>query len=276
MIHIRSMTHADLGLGMRLKAQAGWNQIEADWRRALDLGPNGCFVAELDGVPVGTTTTCIFGSTAWVALVLVDAQVRGQGVGKALLGHVLAYLQERVVRTVRLDATPVGRPLYEKLGFAEEFPLSRYDGIVSAVDAGPAAVAVPKTYKPMFELDRAITAVDRSRLLRRLFDERPGEVRIAESADHLGYCTGRPGALAWHVGPCLAAAAVGPLLLADAFRRHAGERVFIDIPTGNTAAVRLAESAGLIAQRPLFRMCRGQAPAEDYRRIWACFGPEKG
>ena len=65
MIHLRLMTPRDVPLGMRLKQQAGWNQTEVDWRRCLELQPDGCFVAEVEGVPVGTVTTCIFGSVAW-------------------------------------------------------------------------------------------------------------------------------------------------------------------------------------------------------------------
>jgi hypothetical protein len=57
MIRLRPLTAADLPLGLRLCGAAGWNQTEADWRRFLDLQPDGCFVAELDGTAVGTTTT---------------------------------------------------------------------------------------------------------------------------------------------------------------------------------------------------------------------------
>ena len=46
MIHIRTMTAEDVPLGMRLRGQARFNQTEADWRRFLDLEPDGCFVAE--------------------------------------------------------------------------------------------------------------------------------------------------------------------------------------------------------------------------------------
>ena len=72
MLQIRPMTLSDVPLGMRLKAQAAWNQLEGDWRRFLDLQPDGAFVAELDGTPAGTVTTCIFGPVAWVAMMLVE------------------------------------------------------------------------------------------------------------------------------------------------------------------------------------------------------------
>src|SRR5437764_6600293 len=99
MLHIRVMSAADIPFGMRLKQQAGWNQLEADWRRYLDLQPDGCFVAELDGQPVGTAATSLFGSVAWIALVLVDNAVRGRGIGTALMERALAFLDQRGVRT---------------------------------------------------------------------------------------------------------------------------------------------------------------------------------
>src|SRR3954465_13201950 len=114
---IREMTLADLPTGMHLKDQAGWNQREDDWRRLLAMQPDGGFVAELEGTPVGTVTTCRFGAVAWIAMVLVDEAVRGRGIGRMLVTHALGSLDRHGVCTVRLDATPLGRPLYETLGF---------------------------------------------------------------------------------------------------------------------------------------------------------------
>src|SRR5437867_1836352 len=117
MINVRLMTVADIPFGMRLKLANGWNQTEADWRRYLDLQADGCFVAESDGTPVGTLSTCIFEAVAWIAMVLVDAEHRRKGVGTALMRHALELLERQGVVSVRLDATALGQPLYEKLGF---------------------------------------------------------------------------------------------------------------------------------------------------------------
>src|ERR1051325_10661312 len=119
---IRTMTPGDIPFAMRLKAQNGWNQLDADWQRQLALEPTGSFVAELGGQPVGTACACVFGDIAWVNFVLVDQVQRGQGIGAALMRHVLAWLDERGVPTIRLDATPLGQPVYAKLGFVGDFP----------------------------------------------------------------------------------------------------------------------------------------------------------
>ena len=47
MIRLRLMTGDDVPAGLALSRQAGWNQTEADWRRALALQPDGCFVASV-------------------------------------------------------------------------------------------------------------------------------------------------------------------------------------------------------------------------------------
>jgi GNAT superfamily N-acetyltransferase len=104
MIQLRSMTFDDVGLGLRLKQENGWNQTPADWARFLALQPDGCFVAEDDGVACGTVTTCILGPVGWIGMMLVDKQHRSRGIGRALMTHALMFLDQRGIRTIRLDS----------------------------------------------------------------------------------------------------------------------------------------------------------------------------
>jgi predicted N-acetyltransferase YhbS len=284
MLTIRVMSAADIPAGMRLKAQAGWNQLEADWCRFLDMQPDGCFIADLDDKPVGTTVACIFGPIAWIAMVLVDAEVRGQGIGKALMQHALAFLDRKGVQTVRLDATPLGQPLYEKLGFKVEYTLARHEGTLRAavdISFADSPQRVTSAQQPdsedIFRLDESVSHTDRRSFLTRLFRERPEDVRIVrQDGKMVGYRAVRAGANALHIGPCMAALFAGPLLLADAWLRHTGQRVFIDIPVQNQTATHLAQKMGLTVQRQLVRMTRGPSANEDVPRLWASSGPELG
>jgi ribosomal protein S18 acetylase RimI-like enzyme len=285
MIHIRLMTESDIPLGMRLKTAAGWNQLAADWRRVLTLQPNGCWVAEWNGAPVGTAATCLFGSVAWIAMVLVDNQYRGRGIGRALLEQTLAFLDEQQVATVRLDATPLGQPLYEKLGFSPQFVLARFEG---AVVSGPrdecefdrqylVETPQPSDQAQIMALDREVNATDRTKLLEQLFREYPDELRFVRKDEQIaGYVTLRPGARAWQLGPCIATTDASLSLLADAVRRHQGESFYLDIPQENRAVYELAERLGLQVQRTLVRMCRGVDVREDLSRLATTSGPELG
>src|SRR5262245_24795116 len=121
---------------LRLCAAAGWNQTPADVRRLLALGAGGCFAAWDAGRGVGTTTTTTYGAElAWVGMVLVDPACRRRGVATALVGAALDYLRRRDVSTVKLDATPAGRPVYERLGFVPEGRLERWLGDAARADA---------------------------------------------------------------------------------------------------------------------------------------------
>jgi len=278
MIKIRLMTVDDLQLGLRLSRQAGWNQTESDWLRFIALEPTGCFVAELNECAVGTATTCVFGPVAWIAMVLVDVNARRQGVGTQLLRHCIGYLQQRKVKTVRLDATPAGRPIYQNLGFEPEYELARFEGIVQRQRPELAvAKATPQIFAEIIEFDYRMTGTDRTKMLTRLFDEFQQEIRFLGQGDRIdGFATLRPGANAVQIGPCVATTSAGPLLLSDALNRCAGKAVFVDVPLLNVGAVEIAQSCGLTVQRRFTRMYRGQKISDNIKALWASSGPEKG
>jgi GNAT superfamily N-acetyltransferase len=118
---LRRMNLDDIPAAMRLKGDAGWNQTEADWRQLITASPDGCFVAVGPDSIVGTVTTITYaGRLAWVGMVLVAPRCRGRGIGTALLKRAIAHLDARGVRSIKLDATPAGKPLYDRLGFVSE------------------------------------------------------------------------------------------------------------------------------------------------------------
>lgn len=282
-IRIRPMTERDVALGMHLKEQAGWNQVERDWHRFLAMQPDGCFVAEWDGRPVATTVTCIFGQVAWIAMVLVDQAMRGRGIATALMHRAIDYLEQHRVRTIRLDATPLGQPVYERLGFEPEYTLTRYEGVVThgsqAVLAGRVGFrhASMDDLSGILYLDQQVIGADRSKFLTRLFAERPEHAWVGIAGGWVaGYVMARAGNNALQIGPCVADEDVGQDLLARIFRAHVGWRVFLDIPLGHERSLAFARQRGFISQRELVRMVRGRQQSEDKSRLWLSSGPELG
>jgi len=276
---IRPLTAADIPFGLRLSAQNNWNQVEADWKRQLALEPTGGFVAEHDGLPIGTACACVFDDVAWISLVLVDRDHRRQGVGTALMRHVLDYVDGRGAVSVRLDATSLGLPVYEKLGFVGDFSLARYEGLARSPNVGLGTIA-PITMADLpaiFTLDASVTHTRREKLLRRLFDGDSAMPRKYEWAGRLmGYSFARPGANAWHIGPIQGTPDAGRALLLNAAQRFAGRRIYVDIPTDNGVAISVVDSLGLAPQRTFLRMTRGPQVRENLAMFFAAFGPEKG
>lgn len=279
MLQIRRMTHADVPLGMRLVEEAGWNQTANDWGRFLAMEPEGCFVAEWDGRPVATATACRLGSVAWIAAVLVEAALRGRGIGTRMVQHALAYLDDRGIQTVRLDATALGRPIYERLGFSTQSRVARFVGVARPGGFYDYVRTVSaEHFAAILDLDRLATGTDRRRLIEGLCHQEPGRLRAYYAPDGvLGYLMWRRGRLAIQLGPAVAASPeVGIALLETAMTDCQGELVYVDILAENAPAIAWAESRGLAIQREFDRMCRGVPVRDRVDLLWASSGPEHG
>lgn len=283
LLRVRLFRKNDIAFADSLRALAGWNQRPQDWLRFLDHQPGGCFIAEWGGHPVGTATTTIYeDKVAWIGMVLVHPEARRRGIGRALLEHCIAFLQPRVT-CIKLDATPLGRTLYEKLGFKDEWTLQRWESRRAKIPAKPRGGRVrqwkSEDTRAMQALDQAAFGVNRWRMVRRMARQ-PARSLVGQSPmrgiDAFGIL--REGARAHYLGPVVgeSIAAAEPLL-----RTFVGtlpwQQMFWDIPDANTDAVELARCLGFASQRPLIRMALGENkwPGKP-QHIYALAGPEIG
>jgi GNAT superfamily N-acetyltransferase len=286
-VRLRLMKLDDIPEAMRLKDFAGWNQTAADWERFLADSPDGCFAAECDGCVIGTATTIVYeGRFAWIGMVIVDSRYRGQRIGTALLKSAIEYLDSRHILCMKLDATPPGRILYEKLGFVSEYEIERWmlkreperDSRTGILPVEGRKGVVP-AIEAVLRLDREIFGADRSALLRSLAQAAPEFTLVDVSAASIkGYAFGRRGSLADHLGPWMARKEDVATELLDEFLRRSGrELVFVDCLKENPWAVPLVQARGFEFQRPLTRMFRG---TNEHRGmpdlLCAALGPEFG
>jgi GNAT superfamily N-acetyltransferase len=270
---------------VRLCAQARWNQTEADWKRLLDWEPDGCFVLEgADGAIYATVTTTVYEERlAWVGMMLVDTACRRRGYARTLLSHALEYLEQtRGVQTVALDATPLGMPLYESLGFVAAYTLTRYEGMAAGEWTDTEVLRLEAVdLSRVAALDRDGLGADRLQLLQSFLQDEdvvcywlPEE---AEGGVH-GYVCARPGARTAYIGPLVAAdGEVAERLLGGALLPFSGVPVAIDVPDGNTVGRNLMECYGLQPVRSFTRMARGNAlPKVEADYCFAIAGSEIG
>ena len=108
----------------------GWALSARDWFvRVVDDGATARFpVVEVDGVIVATAIGtlelgvpnpyCASGRTVRLANVITVPEHRGHGIGTLLVGDVVAWARSIDADRVDLSATPDGRGLYQRLGFA--------------------------------------------------------------------------------------------------------------------------------------------------------------
>jgi ribosomal protein S18 acetylase RimI-like enzyme len=275
---IRAMTPADISTGMRLKDAAGWNQTKEDWVRFLEASPEGCFVAEWNGEVAGTVTTITYENRfAWIGMVLVHPELRGRGIGTALLVRAIDYLDAQRIPCAKLDATPQGRLLYERLGFQVEYHLERH--ILRREPGRGAAPDSAEDVEAVLATDRDIFGADRSALLRSIANAAPEFVTVARQGGSLdGYALGRRGSRADHLGPWVARTEpVARDVLENFLLCSRRDVVFVDVVKDNPWAPGLLVEKGFTFSRALTRMYRGEnAHPGRPDLVCAILGPEFG
>ena len=280
-LEIRLLTEGDIGAGMRLKELAGWNQTESDWRRLLKLDSQGCFVACIDHRVVGTATSTAYGpDLAWIGMVLVDPDCRRRGIATQLVQATLRSLRSRGVKTIKLDATPAGLPVYAALRFVEEARIERWMGRARPVGKMDCQIWGGPLEAKAMSLDRLAFGAERSALLGSLVADSsvPPLTICAPDGELRGYALARQGAVACYVGPIVATDQNAAASLLDGMLDQLdGRDVFIDINTGLEVSAQIVAERGFVKQRDFIRMRLGlDSNAGTSPLVFAIAGPEVG
>ena len=248
---VRRLGPDDLKRCVALSVDRGWSPEQSKW--SLLLAASEVFGVDAPdgrGLAGAVVLTRWAADYASVGMMLVAARYGRRGLGRALMEHLVRAAGDGA--TVTLFATDMGRPLYEKLGFA---PVRRNVSFVGrfrpAPSASPASAASPGLPAPavspaglpgsvraataadlpaILALDRAAFGADRGQILTRLpaFAEQVVVLAAggAEGQAVAGY------AAAWRNTP--ASTVIGPLVAPD------GE-----------AAKRLVEALAALARTPV-------------------------
>ena len=185
---MRPMEQKDIPAGMRLKEIAKWNQLEQDWELFLESSQTGSLVAEYKGKIVGTVTSVNYGKRfSWLGMLLVDPSIRRMGLGTKLLTEAMRLSAD--YGTIRLDATPAGKLVYDTLGYQDEFYLSRYE--IEKCDIANFPEPERRCHKmtqndieQVIDFDQEIFGAPRSKILKALLRMGSSYAWILRSGDH--------------------------------------------------------------------------------------------
>ncbi len=279
---LRLFCPEDIPAAMALKDFAGWNQTEEDWKLFLKLVPEGCFALEKEGNVIATSTAVPYSGFGWVGMMLVHPGERRKGYGTRTLVEAVAFLEGKGV-VPALDATPMGRPLYEKHGFRELCNVERLIGKAPMeVRPHPACSRMDASnLGEALELDRESFGADRRSILEGLLGREGAAGFLFRAGGRCeGFILGRPGTRFFHLGPWVARSTVAAGGLLDTALAAvldsvpgsvpgsgpgsvpgsvSGAPVGVDVLVPNAPARSLAERAGLPVVRTLVRMVKGTA-----------------
>ena len=263
LLTLRPMTGTDIAAATALSREQAWPHREEDWMLFLEAGEG--VVAERAGRVLGTVMAWRYGEEcAAVGMVIVGSDVQGQGVGRKLME---AMLDRLAGRSVVLNATAAGLPLYEKLGFVETGVVHQHQAIAPGVAVAEGILAdrvrtMDRSDDGLGDLYSRASGMDRTALFERLA---ANAHTVVLTRDHqtVGFAQIRRFGRGWLVGPVVAPDQAGAkALILHGLRAHAGTFCRLDV-TGDSGLSEWLGEIGLPRVDSVKTMVRGRRPDPD-------------
>ena len=281
-LQIRKMRLQDIPHLMRLKNEEGWNQTEEDWQFLIQGDQNINLVLEYESKVIGSITGLnYFNQLVWIGMMLIDKNFRGNGLSKLLLNTIIN--RSKHCKSIKLDATPAGLPVYKTLGFWAEAKLLRCVNTKVKQQKFSAQqnlrAATREDLLEIVQLDEAIVGVNRKSLLRYLFENSPELAKVViENGKLVGFSLGRKGKHFTQIGPLGASADdIAKALINSCLDQSTGQAMVVDVMADSDDIKKHLQQHGFEVQRVLERMYLHQNPISgNNKKYYLIAGPEFG
>lgn len=258
---LRPMTADDIDAATELSREQQWPHREEDWALFLRLGEG--IVAEFDGLLAGTVMAWRFGADyATIGMVIVSPAMQGQGLGRRLMEAMIARLDGR---SIVLNATDEGLPLYRKLGFEEIGTVYQHQAVAGTMPL--AELMRGERVRPtggaddmLGDLYTRAAGMDRAALFEALGDD--GQT-VVLTHDHVpvGFAQCRRFGRGWLIGPVVAQGTSGAkALILHWLASNNGSFCRLDVTCASGLSGWLAE-LGLPCVGRVKTMVRGTPPS---------------
>lgn len=225
---LSDFTQDHLDQATMLSQAEHWPHRRDDWEMLLGLS-DGRVALSGDAV-VGTALRTDYGcDVSMMNMIIVAHSSRGQGLGRKMMDACMAQAADRELRLV---ATRIGVPLYEKMGFVADGEISQCQGNIIAI-SDPNTQVVPALaddIDEIIEFDSQYFAADRGALLRWLAGHSTLAVTRSDHGELTGYAALRRFGRGQVIGPIFAEDVV---LAQDLIRHFASplEGAFVRVDT---------------------------------------------
>ena len=278
---VRRFGERDIDAAIALTNLENWGFTHADFARLLALSPDGCFAAELDGRVVGVLTTTRYDGLAFLGAVIVRPELRGKGLGEAMMTTALDHLRRVGVRTVGLYAYLNVVRFYERLGFRGEYEIIRWHGSAEPGNVRGVRPVRMDDLGPLAVMDAKYFGTNRRILLDRLVEEFPSTFLIAERRGRIrGYIVGNPNGDSCEIGPWVvdpAAEGTAEDLYESLIAAAGVSEVAFSGPSPNESLLEFVRGRRLEEAFRTLRMVWGSDEfREEAHGIWGVGGLEKG
>lgn len=260
-LRLRPMAKADIPALHALSRAEQWPHRADDLAAMLALGDG--LIAEMGGQTVASVLWWSCGdAAATLGIVIVARTHRGAGLGRIIMEAALDALGDR---SIILNATEEGLPLYRKLGFHGFGEILQHQG--AAFDVPIMALADGERIRPLGNSDgdavaalvERATGLHRPALIADLLDTASG-VALDRDGVAIGIALFRRFGRGHSIGPVIAPdAGRAKILISHWLGSRSGEFTRLDIP-GDCGLSAWLEDFGLVRVGRVVTMVRGTRP----------------
>jgi len=279
---LRRLRLEDAPRAAALANSVGWPHTVQDWERLITWGGRGSFCIVQGDTLLATAISTGYGKDrAWIGVVITHPDHRRRGLGRRVTQAAIDYAQEQGVRCILLDASDMGRPVYERMGFRALYSIEVWEGRASTY-LGPQARPLREADLPaVIALDAQAFGVARGRIITRLVQDFPHYAWVDEENGRVaGFILAQlRGNDTAHIGPWVHRSFWGAeRLLRTALGRLQGRQVRVDIPDRNAQATVFAHNHNLRYTRCCTRMIygAGEPPQENLEMYFGVASPATG
>lgn len=280
----RQLQKGDIEFAYEMNKTEQWNDRIEDLMRLLEYEPNGCFLAKLNGIPVGHVFSVSYGKLGWIGLLIVRKAHRRMGIGRSLMMKANRYLLNQGVETIRLEAVPEISELYREIGFVNEYDSLRFKGTriqITSETSQSIAFMNEEMIDEVAEFDATYFGAERKRVLRKLYQAYPQLSFVSHSKSKIfGYIMCRRAETGYVLGPWVCVPErkeiASHLLNACIKRLDREDSVCIGVPAPNQSAADILRRSGFFQYSKSIRMRFGKELVEHVNGVFAIGGPMKG
>lgn len=277
---VRKALKKDMDYLVGMARKEGWNPGLHDEEAFYLADPDGFFIGELEGSPVGCISAVRYGDFAFAGFFVVEKELRGGCYGILLVQAALDYLKDC---NVGLDGVVEQQEHYVRMGFVPAHRNMRFEGICSD---GQASSALPDGIVPAEDVDfltlsaydRLHFPADRSAFLRYWISMPDSTSLAAVSEERIrGFGTIRKCTEGYKIGPLFADAPdIAEALFNALTAGKSGEKVYLDISEGNQAALELTTRHGMRFVFETTRMYSKERPSVREDEVYGITSFELG
>lgn len=267
---IRNAALEEMGFVIGLAAAEGWNPGIRDGEIFYEADPEGFFIAELEGKPIGCASAVAYDDNfGFLGLYVVRPDFQNRGIGLQLTGKCMAYLGDR---TIGLDGVVENEKKYQEvMEFGSYYSNLRFVGKGGGKSQEGLVKVQEVPFGKLAEYDRRMFPAPRSGFLKSWVTQ-PDSYAFAalEDGDLKGYGVIRKCISGYKIGPLFAddMPIAERIFLALKSTVPDKEPVFLDVPQPNRDALMLAEKYDMSVCFKTIRMYKGKAPDIDLKKVF--------